>query len=114
MTSYVAVQDPARFSGQGIACVNHRTGVSQMYCPAGNILVEPTFVPRPGGTAEDDGWVLTVGYEEARHRSRLMIFDAAHVDDGPVAEAWLPFHLPMSYHGAFTARVARQCRKQPR
>jgi all-trans-8'-apo-beta-carotenal 15,15'-oxygenase len=105
--SYVAAQDPVRFSGYGVARVDHRTGASQIYCPAGSVLVEPTFVARRGGTAEDDGWLLSVGYDEARHRSRLMVFDAAHVDDGPIAEAWLPFHVPMSYHGTFTTRVAR-------
>ena len=26
----------------------------------------------------------------------------------PIAEAWLPFHVPMSYHGAFTNRVAHR------
>lgn len=106
--SYVGVQDPAKFSGQGIARVEHRRGAVQTYCPAGQVLVEPTFVPRPGGSAEDDGWLLTVGYDETRHRSRLMVVDAAHVGDGPIAEAWLPFHVPMSYHGAFTTRVARR------
>lgn len=105
--SYVAVQDPGRFQGQGVARVDHRTGAVAAYCPAGHMLVEPTFVPRPGGTAEDDGWLLTVGYDESQHRSRLMVLDAAHVDDGPIGEAWLPFHVPMSYHGAFTSRVAR-------
>jgi all-trans-8'-apo-beta-carotenal 15,15'-oxygenase len=104
--SYVAVQQPRRFRGQGIARVDHRTGAAQLYCAPGQHLVEPTFVARPGGTAEDDGWILTVGYDEGRHRSRLMIFDSAHLADGPIAEAWLPFHVPMSYHGAFTPRVA--------
>lgn len=106
--SYVTVQDPARFAGQGIARIDHRTGAVQTYCPPGDVLVEPTFVPRPGGTAEDDGWLLTVGYHESQHRSRLMVVDAAHVADGPIAEAWLPFHVPMSYHGAFTNRVAHR------
>lgn len=106
--SYLTVQDPARFPGQGIARVDHRTGEAQTYCPPGQVLVEPIFVPRPGGTAEDDGWLLTVGYDESRHRSRLMVVDAAHVADGPVAEAWLPFHVPMSYHGTFTTRVAQR------
>lgn len=104
--SYVAVQDPGQVDGQGIARIDHRSGASQMYCPPGDILVEPTFVPRPGGVAEDDGWVLTVGYDERRHRSRLMVFDAAAIADGPLAEAWVPFHIPMSYHGTFTPRVA--------
>lgn len=37
-----------------------------------------------------------------------MVVDAARVADGPIAEAWLPFHVPMSYHGAFTDRVAHR------
>lgn len=79
--SYVAVQEPARYHCHGAARIDHRTGVSQIYCAAGNVLVEPTFVARPGGVAEDDGWVLSGGYDESRHRSRLMVFDAA---DGQV------------------------------
>lgn len=110
---YVALQQPRRFRGQGIARVDHRTGSAQLYCSPGQHLVEPTFVARPSGTAEDDGWILTVGYDEGRHRSRLMIFDAAHLGDGPIAEAWLPFHVPMSYHGAFTTRVARSASASP-
>ncbi len=105
--SYVVLQDPTRFGGQGIARIDHQTGADQIHCPDGNMLVEPVFVPRPGSSSEDDGWVLTVGYQESTHRSRLMIFDAARLADGPIAEAWLPFHVPMSYHGTFTSRVAR-------
>lgn len=93
-------------TGEGIGRFDHVDGSVQTYCPPNNKLVEPIFVPRPGSTAEQDGWVLTVGYDEAQHRSRLMVFDAPHIDAGPIAEAWLPFNLPMSYHGAFTPRVA--------
>ena len=102
--TYATVQAPD--VGEGIAKFDHRTGGVQTYCPPGQRLVEPIFVPRPGGSAEDDGWLLTVGYDEARHRSRLMVFAAEGVESGPIAEAWLPFHLPLSYHGAFTERVA--------
>lgn len=104
--SYVAVQQSGTGHGIGIARIDHRTGTTQQYRPEHHILLEPTFVPRSRTSAEDDGWVLTVGYDEAAHRSRLMIFGAAHLDAGPIAEAWLPFHLPMSYHGAFTRRIA--------
>jgi all-trans-8'-apo-beta-carotenal 15,15'-oxygenase len=104
--TYVALQQDGAAPGDGIARFDHVGGSVQVYNPPGHTLVEPIFVPRPGGTAEDDGWLLTVGYDESQHRSRLMVFDAAGVDSGPIAEAWLPFHLPMSYHGAFTPRVA--------
>jgi all-trans-8'-apo-beta-carotenal 15,15'-oxygenase len=103
--SYVAT--PYTGDGIGIARIDHRTGRVQTFSPSGQALVEPTFVPRTVAAAEDDGWILTVGHDEATHRSRLMVFDAAHIDDGPSAEAWLPFNVPMSFHGAFTTRVAR-------
>ncbi len=105
--TYVAAQSADDTQGAGIARIDHRTGDTQKYCPPGNALVEPTFIPRSADAAEGDGWVLTVGYEEASHRSRLMIFDAAHIDAGPTAEAWLPFHVPMSFHGVFTDRIAK-------
>ena len=106
--SYVATYTHGESLGDGIgiARVDHRTGSAQVYAPRGHDLVEPTFVPKAPGAAEDDGWILTVGHDKATHRSRLMVFDAARLDSGPVAEAWLPFHLPMSYHGVFTDRVA--------
>jgi all-trans-8'-apo-beta-carotenal 15,15'-oxygenase len=106
--SYVATLDITATEGAGIARIDHRTGAVQTFRPPGNVMVEPIFVPRRTGSAEDDGWVLTVGYDEATHRSRLMIFEAAHIDAGPSAEAWLPFHVPMSIHGLFTARVAKR------
>jgi all-trans-8'-apo-beta-carotenal 15,15'-oxygenase len=104
--TYVTVPGDGE-GGDGIGRFDHADGTVQTYCPRGNKLVEPIFVPRPGSADEADGWLLTVGYDEAQHRSRLMVFDAPRVDAGPIAEAWLPFHLPMSYHGAFTDRVAR-------
>ncbi|WP_433665301.1 carotenoid oxygenase family protein [Nocardia sp. CA-128927] len=106
--SYVVALYASDTEGSGIARIDNHTGTVQKYCPPGHIMVEPTFVPRDAKSAEDDGWVLTVGYDEAAHRSRLMVFDAAHIDAGPLAEAWLPFHVPLRYHGAFTDRVMRR------
>ncbi|KAK9808604.1 hypothetical protein WJX72_000386 [[Myrmecia] bisecta] len=63
---------------------------------------EPIFVPRPGSTAEDDGWILTVVYNAATHQSQLVILDARHVSDGPVASLNLLHHIPFGIHGSFT------------
>lgn len=90
----------------GIARFDHRTGATSSYTSPDDSLIEPVFVPRSADADEPEGWILTVGYNAPQHRSRLMIFDAAHLPDGPVAEAWLPFHLPVSFHGAFTQRIA--------
>mmetsp|Transcript_29065 Transcript_29065/g.86040 ORF Transcript_29065/g.86040 Transcript_29065/m.86040 type:complete len:334 (-) Transcript_29065:1069-2070(-) len=67
-------------------------------------LNEPLFVPRPGGCAEDDGWVLVTGVEAAAGgHGRLYILDARDLGAGPVATLRLPHALPLGLHGAFTS-----------
>ncbi|WNG87963.1 carotenoid oxygenase family protein [Mycobacterium sp. ITM-2016-00317] len=72
----------------------------------GNSFCEPVFTPRPGGVAEDDGWLLTVEYQAARQTSRLVILDAADPTRGPLATAELTGHVPQGFHGNFSARPA--------
>ena len=43
---------------------------------------EPIFVPRPGGVAEDDGWVLALVFDGALERSQLVILDAQRLSGG--------------------------------
>ena len=63
---------------------------------------EPMFVPRPNGTAEDDGWVLNLLYNAERRCSELAILDAQNFAKGPVALLKLPHHVPYGLHGSFT------------
>ncbi|MEM9979251.1 MAG: carotenoid oxygenase family protein, partial [Cyanobacteria bacterium P01_D01_bin.2] len=63
---------------------------------------EPVFVPRPNGTAEDDGWVLNLLYNAERRCSELAILDAQNFAKGPVAILKLPHHVPYGLHGSFT------------
>lgn len=71
---------------------------------AGNSFCEPVFTPRPGATAEDDGWLLTVEYQAKRHSSRLVVFDARDVTAGPIASAQLNQHVPQGFHGSYSPR----------
>ena len=71
---------------------------------AGNSFCEPVFTPKPGGTGEDDGWLLTVEYRAAEHTSRLVILDATDLPRGPVATADLSHHIPQGFHGSFSAK----------
>jgi len=72
----------------------------------GHVAGEPIFVPRAPDSAEDDGWLLTVVYSAAEHRSRLVVLDARDVQTDPVAVAHLRHHVPLGFHGTFTHRVA--------
>ena len=77
---------------------------------------EPIFVPRPGASREDDGWVLAMCHDEpsiasrasspagspdARGRAFVAVYDAARLPDGPVARAWFDHHVPITFHGGF-------------
>jgi all-trans-8'-apo-beta-carotenal 15,15'-oxygenase len=60
---------------------------------------EPLFVPSPGGTDEDDGWVLTQVYRAAEHRSDLLILDARSLET--VCCLPLPHHTPPGFHSTW-------------
>jgi beta,beta-carotene 9',10'-dioxygenase len=60
---------------------------------------EPIFVPRPDGTAEDDGVILSVVLDAEAQRSALVILDAATFEE--VARAEAPHVVPFGFHGQF-------------
>ena len=64
---------------------------------------EPVLIPRPGGSGENDGWLIqtTLNYRAAR--TELCILDARRVADGPIAKLACPYALPLGFHGAFVA-----------
>ncbi|MEB3270852.1 MAG: carotenoid oxygenase family protein [Synechococcus sp.] len=60
---------------------------------------EPLMVPRPGASAEDDGWVLCLVWNGARCASDLVILDAASLAELALLE--LPLAIPHGLHGSF-------------
>lgn len=62
---------------------------------------EPLFVARPGGSAEDDGWVLLWIYNAEFNRTEIAIFDAQNISSGPIAKMNLKHHVPYGLHGSF-------------
>lgn len=72
---------------------------------AGHHPSEPIFVPRAGGSAEDDGWLLVQTYDATSNRTYVAVLDAKVPDAGPVARAWLEHAFPFTFHGTWvTAR----------
>ncbi|QMW24122.1 carotenoid oxygenase family protein [Sandaracinobacteroides saxicola] len=59
---------------------------------------EPVFVPRPGSSAEGDGWLLALRWDSLKNESALLILDAQHVSDGPVATIHMPARIPGGFH----------------
>jgi all-trans-8'-apo-beta-carotenal 15,15'-oxygenase len=101
----------ARPSGPGyptaVVKVDNDTGQSSSFdLGVGFGVGEPIFVPRPERRDEDDGWLLSLVYDGALHRSHLYVLDARDVEGEPIAVAHLPHHVPYGFHGTFTPRVA--------
>jgi len=89
---------------QGIAKLDVETKQAQTYSFAPRGFVgEPVFVPRPGGTAEDDGWVLVMVFNAARDRSEVVVLAAQ--DLRPVAMLPLKHHVPYGLHGCFVPEL---------
>jgi len=62
---------------------------------------EHVFVPRPGSTAEGDGWLIGTVLDWRRGRTGLSVFRADRLADGPLARAWLPYAIPLGLHGTW-------------
>jgi all-trans-8'-apo-beta-carotenal 15,15'-oxygenase len=66
------------------------------------VAEEHVVVPKPGKTGELDAWLLGTSFDARRQATVLNVLDAAHVEDGPIAQAVLPYVLPLGFHGNFT------------
>ncbi|MGH7893036.1 MAG: carotenoid oxygenase family protein [Candidatus Binatia bacterium] len=66
---------------------------------AGSGCGEPLFVPRTAASAEDDGYVLVLVYDQARNASEFYVLDARNVAGEPIAKVKLPHRVPYGFHG---------------
>lgn len=69
--------------------------------PAVEQVGESVFAPDPDGTAEDDGWLLTYGWDQSIDASDLLVLDARDLAAGPVARVRMPRRVPLGFHGSW-------------
>ncbi|XP_006359776.1 carotenoid 9,10(9',10')-cleavage dioxygenase 1-like [Solanum tuberosum] len=60
-----------------------------------------SFVPKPEGIDEDDGWIITFTHNENENISQVCIIDAKKFTKEPVAIITLSSRVPYGFHGAF-------------
>ncbi|MFF5075607.1 carotenoid oxygenase family protein [Actinoplanes sp. NPDC000266] len=98
-------RDPAGGFGTGpLIKVDTETGTTTLHeYGAGRVTMEPAFVPRPGATSEDDGWILSVVHDATVNRAELVVLDAADLAADPVARVHLPSRVPFGFHGNWIA-----------
>ncbi|WP_414752118.1 carotenoid oxygenase family protein [Anabaena sp. CCY 9910] len=83
----------------GVKKYDLETGTAQsVYFGRGRFGGECVFAPRPGGTTEDDGWVLTYIYDAVNKRSEFIVLDAQNITAEPVARVILPQRVPFGFH----------------
>ncbi len=62
---------------------------------------EHIFAPNPSGTAEDDGWLLTMVTDRQTEQSALVVLDARDLAAGPVARVHIPRRVPLGFHASW-------------
>jgi 8'-apo-carotenoid 13,14-cleaving dioxygenase len=65
----------------------------------GRAAGEPVFVGRPGGTDEDDGWLITFVHDAHDDSAEFVVIDARDFTRGYVAQVKLPQRVPFGFHG---------------
>lgn len=71
----------------------------------GWLVEEHLFIDTPGEVAPR--WVAGTALDTRADNTVLSIFDAAHISDGPIAQARLPYSLPLGLHGTFRSEIVR-------
>lgn len=80
------------------------SGASEVHHVGPDIFVgEAVFVPAKGGTAEDDGWLMSIITPDGGAASSLIIVDAKAMSSRPIATVLLPRRVPAGFHGSWVA-----------
>jgi hypothetical protein len=86
----------------GVAKVDTRGRHVDIWLPGPRrFALEPRFVPRPGGYAEDDGWLVAQLFDSERGCSEVVILEAGDLGRGPVAVLRLRDALPSALHSCW-------------
>lgn len=94
---------PFQFFNQ-LAHLNVTTGKAKTwFADAQSCFQEPVFVPRRADAPEGEGYVIGLCNRLADCATDLLVFDAQHINEGPIATIKLPVRLRMSLHGNWVA-----------
>ena len=96
------ISDEATLLFDGIVKYDTQTGATDRHWfGPGRWGSEAPFAPRPGGTAEDDGWLVSFVHDETEQRSEVVVLDASDLAAGPVARVLLPARVPIGFHATW-------------
>ncbi|XP_062188244.1 9-cis-epoxycarotenoid dioxygenase NCED4, chloroplastic-like [Phragmites australis] len=97
--AYLAIAEPWP-KVSGFAKVDLEAGtVEKFIYGEGRYGGEPCFVPRPDGSAEDDGYVLCHVHDEEAGASEMLVVNAGDMREEAAVK--LPGRVPYGFHGTF-------------
>lgn len=83
-----------------VALINVESGDSQRFSYGDDWLVEEHLLVRADGETRSR-WIVGTSLDLAERQTVVSIFNAEALDDGPVAQARLPYALPLGLHGTY-------------
>jgi len=105
--AYNMTGEPGRFLFDGMVKHDLESGREQHYAfGAGVYGSETPMAPRPGATAEDDGYLVTFVTDMNADRSECLVFDAADITRGPIARVRLPERISSGTHSCWVPASA--------
>lgn len=84
--------------------VDTETGAVTSHDFGNQIIGEGAFVPRPGSTREDDGYIATFVFDPVSSGSSLTLLHADKLEAPPAAVIQMPQRVPQGLHGNWIAR----------
>lgn len=103
-TWHVTGSSPDHPLSQGVAVTDWTAGrTDQHLFGRHQVSEEAVFTPRPGSSAEGDGWIVGTSLNLKARATELHVFDARRVADGPVCTWRAEVPLPVGFHGVFVA-----------
>lgn len=74
-------------------------GVQYRHDFGDKMIGEAAFIPSPGGSREDDGYLAVFCYDTQGRHSDFVLLNAARIEEAPVAVVRLPQRVPQGLHG---------------
>ena len=102
-TPTLTLPDPPSAAFNAVLKVDTDSGRLQSHDFGNRLVGEAIFIPRPGGTREDDGYIATYVYDPATRGSTLALLHAQRIEDAPVAVIQMPQRVPQGLHGNWIA-----------
>lgn len=93
------------FGFNQLVSISRQNQTEQTFDYGPDSLVEEHIFIADETNREAHGWLVGTSYHWLSERTRIALFDAQHIDDGPIAEAELPYGLPLGLHGQFVSAL---------